>query len=56
MASVRNEIIDFLVDEFDCDRPSATKAVEKAVEADDIQGKEVEDMAEHIYNKQRFWE
>lgn len=56
MASVRIEIVDFLVDEYDCDRPSATKAVERAVDADDIQGKEVEDMAEYIYTKQKFWD
>lgn len=59
MASVREELIAFLLLDFECDRPSATKAVDKAIEAnpdDESFGQDIEGTAEYIYDTQKYWE
>jgi hypothetical protein len=58
MASVREELINFLVDEYDSDKESAEKAVDNAIAAngdDEDFGSDIEQTAEHIYSAQTYW-
>lgn len=59
MASVREEIVEFLVEQYDVAKGSAEKAVDAAIEDNGDQedfGVDTDHAAEHIYNTQRYWE
>lgn len=60
MASVRDELIDELVGGYDCDKESATKAVDRYIQDDeakwDHNTNDPDAVLEHIYSTQKYWE
>ena len=59
MASVKEELLQELEDEWSTSRELAERAVDRAIaeHADsDIFGSDIESTADYIYNKQSYWE
>ena len=58
MASVREELIDELVNELECSRDLSTRAVDRAImdnEGNDTFGTDIKATADKIYDEQSYW-
>lgn len=59
MASVREELVEFLMREYDVSKGSAEKAVDNAISSNvDIEdfGTDIEGTAENIYSADEYWQ
>jgi hypothetical protein len=57
MASVREELVEFIIDWYATEPEDTEKAVDKAIEmARPQMEKDIEDVAEHIYSTQEYWD